>query len=243
MSVNYKHISLEEYYNNNYDEDKILLNCKKFLTHRIPKICLKKKDEKNNKNKQKLFKLTNLHIANNNKNNENKIKRKSKFIHDIKSKSLIMFYNNKGIHKIEFNKSELNEKNNLRKIYSAKNFINNKNNNKYTTQSKVREIIKNLLSGNKLNYLPKAEQTKISLKNFINPNKYVEFFMRKEPLNIQLFKSYKKQIKYFFNKRNRQILIEGINDYHQNIKHYNGIYFNSVIGKDINNIKKLKKIL
>ena len=245
MSVQYNDIFLEKY--NKLFEDKILLNCKKFLSLRIPEIYFKKQEEKNNQNKPKLFKLTNLHISNNNSINEIdniKTKRESKIIPEIKSKSAIMFYNinkeNKKIHKSEFNKYELNEKVYLRKNHSAKNFINNKNNNKYTTQSKVREIIKNLLSGNKFNNKPKTERTREKLKNFIPPNKYVEFYMRKEPSNIKLFKSYKTQIKYFFNKKNRKILIEGINDYHQNIKLYNGIYFNSVVGKDIKNLKKIK---
>ena len=242
MSVQYNDIFLEKY--NKLLEDKILLNCKKFLSLRIPDIYFKKQEEKNN-NKQKLFKLTNLHISNNNSINENlliKTKIQSKIIPEIKSKSAIMFYKiNKEIHKSEFNKFDLHEKTCLRKNHSAKNFINNKNNNKYTTQSKVREIIKNLLSGNNSYFKQKTERTKYNLKKIMNPNKYVEYYMRKEPLNIKFFKTYKTQIKYFFNKKNRKVLIEGINDYHQNIKHYNGIYFNSVVGKDIKNIKNLNK--
>ena len=134
------------------------------------------------------------------------------------------------------------EKLNIRRINSVKNIKMDKNLNlninKYITQPKVKEIIKNLLSKNKSKYEPETLPKKIyALKKFINPVRYVESTMKIEPNNEKLYKSYRQQMKYFIEKKKRKFLIEGVNDYHSNIKLYKEIYFDSVV----HNINKYKK--
>ena len=42
-----------------------------------------------------------------------------------------------------------------------------------------------------------------------------------------MYKSYNQQMKYFLNKKMRNTLINGVTDYHINIKHYKEIFFDS----------------
>ena len=78
-----------------------------------------------------------------------------------------------------------------------------------------------------------------NLKYIINPNKSLDVTLRKNPDNISFFKSYNRQIKYFMNKNHQKMFLEGVHDYHQNIKHYNDIYFNYI--NDRNSKKKIIK--
>ena len=131
---------------------------------------------------------------------------------------------NKKIIKIKLNHIlEENEKLSIRRITSAKKIKMDKNLNlsinKYITQPKVNEIIKNLLSKNKSKHEPETLPKKIcSLKKFINPAKYVDSTMKIFPNNEKLYKSYRQQMKYLIEKKRRKFLIEGVNDYHSNIK-------------------------
>jgi len=228
-----------------YLDDKILENCKKFLSHRIIKL-YPDKIINNNSSFQKFINLPDLTLSSryDSKITKNKVDKKSTVIKNLKNKSaFIPKYNYKKIHKIKLNdKFEENERLSIRRINSVKNIKMDKNLNlninKYITQPKVNEIIKNLLSKNKLKYKSETLPKKIySLKKFISPVRYVESTMKIAPNNEKLYKSYRLQMKYFVQKKRRKFLIEGVNDYHSNIKLYKEIYFDSVV----HNINKYKK--
>ena len=114
----------------------------------------------------------------------------------------------------------------FRKIQSAKNKeIPTIKINKYLQFIKVKGIVNDLLSEKEENKnLSNLLLIRENLKYIINPNKSLDVTLRKNPDNISFFKSYNRQIKYFM---------------HQNIKHYNGIYFNYI--NDRNSKKKIIK--
>ena len=92
---------------------------------------------------------------------------------------------------------------------------------------KVKEKLKNILAKDKTKYISETLQLKTDLKKFTNPLKYIEMDMRKDPDDKKLYKTYKVQLKYFMNNKNRKLLIDGVNDYHENIKLYKDINYNS----------------
>ena len=49
----------------------------------------------------------------------------------------------------------------------------------------------------------------------------------KRQFDDSVYKSYNQQMKYFLNKKLRKNLIDGVIDYHKNLKHYKEIYFDS----------------
>ena len=226
-----------------YLDDKILENCKKFLSHRLIKLYPDKKINIS-KSFQKFINLPSLNLSSryDNKITTNNIVKKSLVRGNLNNKSAFI-PKNKKIIKIKLNHIlEENEKLSIRRITSAKKIKMDKNLNlninKYITQPKVNEIIKNLLSKNKSKHEPETLPKKIcSLKKFINPAKYVDSTMKIFPNNEKLYKSYRQQMKYLIEKKRRKFLIEGVNDYHSNIKLYKEIYFGSVFY----NINKYKK--
>ena len=138
----------------------------------------------------------------------------------------------------------------LSRIQSSKIIINNKDQdiNSKIIKNKVNKIIKNLLT-NKSPKLISNSTTKnlYPLNLSIDPMKYIELNMINEPNNKNIFKSYDKQVKYFIDKKVRNYLIEGVNDYKENIQKYNKIYFdhfsiNNNFERKINQ-NKIKKIL
>ena len=293
------HNVLNDFYEDDtkYSEQKILLNCKNFLSYRaispdhkilgFTRKIVKKNYKNSRKNeirliskkdsKLKLVSLSSLNLSqkdgnkfyNRNKRYEDLFSRnnnfksnsmlKSEFISKIKIKNkLINKLNNSGENnknkKLEkfidiFKKFEKNKKP-LFCIRSAKNISidNNKNINSRIIKSKVNDIVKNLLS-NKTPKSPSKDSPKnlFPLNLSINPFKYIESIMIKDPHNKKLFKSYDKQVKYLMDKNVRNSLIDGVNDYKENLQRYSKIYFDNF--SRINNLEqrenqnKIKKIL
>ena len=206
-------------------------NCKIFLSKRLSKLFQIKRDEKANLDKFidlsfKRFGYTNdkkklndvLNISNN-------LKKKNYFIPKNKIKKVHI------IKLVKINKNESIEKKKITRIKSAINSNINKNMNininKYITQPKVDNIIKSLLYENKPNNIAKkVPKNRFYIKNFINPNKYVDIKMKVQN-DHSMYKSYNQQMKYFLNKKMRNTLINGVTDYHINIKHYKEIFFDS----------------
>ena len=175
---------------------------------------------------------------------KNKIDSNQIKIQNLKNKSaFISKYHNKKMHKIQIKKIESYK---LRRIHSAKKIEINKNMNvninKYITKPKVNEIVKDLLSKNNKKYVSETVPKYLySLKQYINPAKYADSLMKKEPNNESSYKSYRQQMKYIIKKNTRKYLIEGINDYHLNIKKYKEIYFESVFQKNNKSRKTYKR--
>ena len=158
--------------------------------------------------------------------NTNKIKIKNK-----RNKMPILNYNenkkeNNIIKTFEFLPKDTTSKIHLGKIDSARNIKNDKNFDNNLINSKVNKIIKDLLSKDTSNYKVKEYHSRnlYPLSNSINPMKYIEFNMKKDPHNSKLFKSYQKQIKFLIDEKVRRFLIEGINDYRENLQKYREIY-------------------
>ena len=112
------------------------------------------------------------------------------------------------------------------KIDSARYIKNDKNFDKNLINNKVNRIIKDLLTKDSSNYKMKEYHSRnlFPLSNSINPMKYIEYNMKIDPHNSKLFKSYQKQIKYLIDEKVRRFLIEGINDYRENLQKYREIY-------------------
>ena len=133
----------------------------------------------------------------------------------------------------------------LGKIESARHIKNDKNFDQNLIKRKVNLIIKDLLSKDNSNYklIEYNSRNLFPLSNSLNPMKYIEYNMKNDPHNSKLFKSYQKQIKYLRDEKVRRFLIEGINDYRENIQKYREIYPNNFTWKTKKeNIFRQKKI-
>ena len=220
-----------------YSEDKIIENCKKFLSHRILKLAPKNKKTRTVFKKNKSLSAINLTSIYYSKSNKTTTDKQPFYLHKRKNNSALI-----SNYRDNFNKNQIN----LRKINSSKESEKNKhkNINNYMTQTKVNEIIKSLLNENKIKHFSRSIPKKqiISLKKCINKSKYIDSIMRKEPTNGKLIKSYKTQIKIFGDKNRRKRLIEGIIDYHVNLKHYDEIFFDSFYCSDKNKQPNKKEI-
>ena len=219
------------------NRDKTLLNCKKFLSDKIKKINTERPYKK--LIKQKIISLSKIYL--NNKYNKNIIKKdthKSNF-----NRTFIFKSKYRKNYKDDFNNKVPIKKLFIRKINSAKTRVHsNINTDKYMQYTKVKEIIDDLLSEKEENKnLTNLLIVRRDLKKIINPNKSLDITLRKNPESISGFKSYKNQIKYYMGKKNQKAIINGIHDYHQNIKHYNDIYFNSFIVNDKSSKKNSNK--
>lgn len=212
-------------------KDKILSNCKKFLKTKIIKLNKLKHDTIFYR--PKMINLSKMHLN-------------CKCTKNIIKKDTVNLKNNKSlISKLKFRNLDNNfvpiKKLSFRKIQSAKNKeIPTIKINKYLQFIKVKGIVNDLLSEKEENKnLSNLLLIRENLKYIINPNKSLDVTLRKNPDNISFFKSYNRQIKYFMNKNHQKIFLKGVHDYHQNIKHYNGIYFNYI--NDRNSKKKIIK--
>ena len=212
-------------------KDKILSNCQKFLSAKIKKLNKLKNDKIFHR--PKMINLSKIHLN-------------CKCAKNIFKKETAKLNNNKTlIHKLRFRNLDNNfvpmNKLSFRKIQSAK--IKESPTikiNKYLRFIKVKGIVKDLLSEKEENKnLSNLLLIRENLKYIINPNKSLDITLRKNPDNINYFKSYKRQIKYFMDKNHQKIFLDGVHDYHQNIKHYNGIYFNYI--NDSNYKTKINK--
>jgi hypothetical protein len=203
-------------------DDTTLDNCKKFLSSRMSKI-YEKKSDKTNLHKIKLKSVSIFLTYRNHKINSKKETNKETLkIGDAN--------NNKSfriIPKIKLNKNKTLKNIILRKIKSAREIKSDKNINQSITKMKVKEKLKNILTKDKTKYISETLQLKTDLKKFTNPLQYIEMDMRKDPDDKKLYKTYKVQLKYFMNNKNRKLLIDGVNDYHENIKLYKDINYNS----------------
>jgi hypothetical protein len=135
---------------------------------------------------------------------------------------------NIGCNMIKTFENHLQKKNiKLRKIQSAKQIENSKNFDQKLIKSRVNSIVKDLLSKKGLRFkaIENNSRNIFPLNKSLNPTKYIEYNLQNEPNNPKLFKSYKKQMKYLMDENTRKFLIEGINDYHENLKKYKIIYF------------------
>ena len=135
---------------------------------------------------------------------------------------------NTGSNMVKTFEKHLQKKNiKLRKIQSAKQIENSKNFDQKLIKSRVNSIVKNLLSKKGLRFkaIENNSRNIFPLNKSLNPTKYIEYNLQNEPNNPKLFKSYKKQMKYLMDENTRKFLIEGINDYHENLKKYKIIYF------------------
>ena len=208
-----------------YSDEKIIDNCKKFLSNRIIKLFPEKK--KNKTTNQKFMNLSSLNLSSRS-SFKTTVNKNSIFIHKIKNKSAFI---PKQLDKKNYHiKSNNSDYVNLRVISSAKNIrnMNNKNINNYITQTKVNEIIKNLLLKNKVKKLKKSYSNKLyPLKKCVDKNKNIESNIRKDPSNEKIFKSLKIQMKIISDENRRRLLKEGVNDYHINIKKYKDIFFDT----------------
>ena len=93
-------------------------------------------------------------------------------------------------------------------------------------ENKVNNIVDHLLLENK----KESKKENYSMINFplnksINSRKYIEIKLKKEPYDKDKFYSFNEQVKSLGNKKLRNYLIDGIDDYSQNIKKYNKINF------------------
>ena len=203
-------------------DDTILDNCKKFLSSRMSKI-YEKKSDKTNLHKIKLKSVSIFLTCRNHKINSKKETNKETLkIGDAN--------NNKSfrtIPKIKLNKNKTLKNIILRKIKSAREIKSDKNINQSITKMKVKEKLKKILAKDKTKYISETLQLKTDLKKFTKRLKYIEMDMRKDPDDKKLYKTYKVQLKYFMNNKNRKLLIDGVNDYHENIKLYKDINYNS----------------
>ena len=135
---------------------------------------------------------------------------------------------NIGCNMVKTFENHLQKKNiKLRKIQSAKQIENSKNFDQKLIKSRVNSIVKDLLSKKGLRFkaIENNSRNIFPLNKSLNPTKYIEYNLQNEPNNPKLFKSYKKQMKYLMDENTRKFLIEGINDYHENLKKYKIIYF------------------
>ena len=135
---------------------------------------------------------------------------------------------NTGSNMVKTFEKHLQKKNiKLRKIQSAKQIENSKNFDQKLIKSRVNSIVKDLLSKKGLRFkaIENNSRNIFPLNKSLNPTKYIEYNLQNEPNNPKLFKSYKKQMKYLMDENTRKFLIEGINDYHENLKKYKIIYF------------------
>ena len=135
---------------------------------------------------------------------------------------------NTGSNMVKTFENHLQKKNiKLRKIQSAKQIENSKNFDQKLIKSRVNSIVNDLLSKKGLRFkaIENNSRNIFPLNKSLNPTKYIEYNLQNEPNNPKLFKSYKKQMKYLMDENTRKFLIEGINDYHENLKKYKIIYF------------------
>ena len=212
-------------------KDKTLSNCKKFL---ISKIAINKAKHDKIFYRPKVINLSKIHLN---------CKCNKKIIKKDTSKSK----NNKTIiYKTKYRNLDNDfvpiKKISFRKIQSAKTKENTIKINKYMQFIKVKKIVKDLLAEKEDNKdLTNLLIMRENLKQIINPNKSLDVTLRKNPGNINFFKSYNNQIKYFMNKSHQKMFLDGVHDYHQNIKHYNDIYFDSFYINKKNNQKHINK--
>lgn len=172
-----------------------------------------------------------------NKNKNNKFKPK---YGTCDQKNINNENKNEKFDKIFNNFEQSNNKNkSLRKTQSARQIEDNKNIDQLFVKNKVNSIIKELLSKDNKKYKIKEDYSRniFPLSKAINPKKYIKYNMQISPNNKELFKSYNKQIKFLMDEKIRSFLIEGINDYHENLKNYHDIYFDYFA---INNYKRMK---
>lgn len=115
----------------------------------------------------------------------------------------------------------------MRKTQSAKLIESDKNYDQKLIKNKVNFIIKDLLSKDIKNYQINENISRniFPLSKVIHPMRYIEYNMKNYPNKKNLFKSYHMQMKYFMDEEIRSFLIEGINDYHENLKKYKDITF------------------
>ena len=137
-----------------------------------------------------------------------------------------------------------------RRIQSAKYIDNNNNIDQKLKRARIKNIVKELLSidkSSKENFEESHSRNLFPLSKALNPKKYIEYNLRNHHDNPNLFKSYKKQMKSMFVGNIRNYLIEGVNDYHQNLKQYQEVFPASVVQKNDNKKilfqKKLRKTL
>lgn len=149
---------------------------------------------------------------------------------------------NTGSNMVKTFENHLQKKNiKLRKIQSAKQIENSKDFDQKLIKSRVNSIVKDLLSKKGLRFkaIENNSRNIFPLNKSLNPTKYIEYNLQNEPNNPKLFKSYKKQMKYLMDENTRKFLIEGINDYHENLKKYKIIYFD--VFSKINDGKNLTR--
>ena len=256
----------------NSPEDIILHNCKNFLLYKSMSPCVKNSRPSQKKKKQS-FLISQINMFNSKDRVKLKLvdlsringrNKKNRLFDNVALNNIYKSNNLKGKYrtcdeKLKSNKSRneildkviknfdypMQNNNKMRKTQSAKNIENNKNMTQKIINNKVKLIIKDLLSKDSNQYKIKEEYSRnfFPLKNSINPMKYIEYNMQNEPNNPKLYKSYFEQIKYLRDKNIRNFLIEGINDYHENLKKYREINFD-YFSKNNNNRKKFyqKKI-
>ena len=203
-------------------DDTTLDNCKKFLSSRMSKI-YEKKSDKTNLHKIKLKSVSIFLTYRNHKINSKKETNKE----TLKIGDANNIKSFRTIPKIKLNKNKMLKNIISRKIKSAREIKSDKNINQSITKMKVKEKLKNILAKDKTKYISETLQLKTDLKKITKPLKYIEMDMRKDPDDKKLYKTYKVQLKYFMNNKNRKLLIDGVNDYHENIKLYKDINYNS----------------
>ena len=208
------------YYNNFFSKNNYGKNLELFN-----KIKLKTKELIRNKNKKNS--KTKI-IDSNNKN-------------DKKEKNIFKTFD--ILHKLKLN-------NISRRIQSAKHIDNNNSIEQKLKKVRIKNIVKELLSidkSSKENFEESHSRNLFPLSKTLNPKKYIEYNLRNHHDNPNLFKSYKKQMKSMFVGNIRNYLIEGVNDYHQNLKQYQEVFPASIVQKNDNKKmlfqKKLRKTL
>lgn len=181
----------------------------------------KKIQPKNNMNKLISYSINNNFSKNSLNSIDNKINGNIS-----KNKSL-----NNSFYRLENSSNKmLNQKNSsnsdINHFHSTKNLISLKSINEKMIENKVNNIVDHLLLENKKD----SKKENYSMINFplnktINPRKYIEIKLKKEPYDKDKFYSFNEQVKSLGNKKLRNYLIDGIDDYSQNIKKYNKINF------------------
>ena len=171
-------------------------------------------------------------------------------IHQNKRRQIIKLRNKKNIKDKNISKTfDYFQKiihNNLRRVQSAKKIESNISIEQKIRKSKRNSIIKELLSRDiGFTYQNKEIHSRnlFPLNKTIDPKKYLEYNLKNEPNNPKLFKSFQMQMKCMFVGNNRKLLVEGVNDYHQNLKKYQEVNPKGVMEKNDNERKLFQRKL
>lgn len=170
--------------------------------------------------------------------------------HQNKRKQIIKLRNKKEIKDKNIFKAfdyfQKTNHNNLRRVQSAKKIESNISIEQKIRKNKINNIINDLLTKDiGFTYQNKEMHSRNSfpLNKTINPKKYLEYNLKNDPNNPQLYKSFQIQMKYMFVGNNRKHLLEGINDYHQNLKKFREINPKEVMEKNDNERKLFQRKL